>query len=96
MLTPGEVVIDKGTVRRLGLGFFHALNDLKAPQRILGFNKGGIVPGAPIPDVGQSPVAKVVNVKLTLPNGQSRTVQTVGDTDGNLLDALRIAGLSAS
>lgn len=96
MLTPGEVVVDRGTVRRLGLGFFHALNNLKAPQRILGFNKGGIVPGAPIPDVGQSPVAKVVNVKLTLPNGQSRTVQTVGDTDGNLLDALRIAGLSAS
>lgn len=96
MLTPGEVVVNRGTVKRLGLGFFHALNSLKAPQRILGFNKGGIVPGAPIPDVGQSPVAKVVNVKLTLPNGQSRTVQTVGDTDGNLLDALRIAGLSAS
>jgi len=96
MLTPGEVVVDRGTVKRLGLGFFHALNNLKAPQRILGFNQGGIVPGAPLPDVGKSGVAKVVNVKLTLPNGQSRNVQAVGDTDGNLLDALRIAGLSAT
>lgn len=97
MLTPGEVVVDRGTVRRLGLGFFHALNNLKAPQRILGFNKGGVVPGAPLPDIGSGGgVSKVVNVTLKLPNGQSRNVQTVGDTDGNLLDALRIAGLSAT
>ncbi|MDP3334972.1 MAG: hypothetical protein Q8S55_23755 [Methylococcaceae bacterium] len=71
MLTPGEVVINKGTVSKYGLGFFNALNDLKMPRKLLGFNKGGIVPGAAMPNVAPRQFAdKNVNVTLKLPNGQ--------------------------
>lgn len=96
MLTPGEVVVNKTAVQRLGLGFFNALNNLKMPGKVLGFNSGGVVPGAAMPNIGNAGAAKVVNVTLKLPNGQNKQVQTVGDTDGNLLEALRIAGLSAA
>lgn len=95
MLTPGEVVVNKSAVQRMGLGFFNALNNLKTPSKVLGFNTGGVVPGAAMPNLGQGQVGKTVNVTLKLPNGQSKTVQTVNDTDGNLLESLRLAGLSA-
>jgi tape measure domain-containing protein len=48
MLTPGEYVINRDTVSRLGVGFFEALNALKVPAkalsgRVQGFASGGFV-----------------------------------------------------
>ncbi len=48
MLTPGEWVVPRNVVQRLGVGFFSALNSLKAPMGILGqhvqrFAQGGMV-----------------------------------------------------
>ena len=48
MLTPGEYVINRDTVSRLGVGFFEALNALKMPAkalagRVQGFASGGLV-----------------------------------------------------
>ncbi len=48
MLTPGEFVVNKKTVSRLGVGFFDALNRLAVPAKALvakvqGFAKGGLV-----------------------------------------------------
>ena len=48
MLTPGEYVINRDTVSRLGVGFFEALNSLKVPAkalagRVQGFASGGLV-----------------------------------------------------
>ena len=52
MLTPGEFVINRSTVQRLGAGFFSALNSLQLPARsirekVRGFARGGFVsPGS--------------------------------------------------
>lgn len=48
MLTPGEYVINRGTVARFGAGFFDAVNTLSLPaqalvQRVQGFATGGLV-----------------------------------------------------
>jgi hypothetical protein len=48
MLTPGEYVVNKGAVARLGAGFFEAINNLSLParavaQRVQGFATGGLV-----------------------------------------------------
>ena len=48
MLTPGEYVINRGTVARFGAGFFDAINNLSLPaqaivQRVQGFATGGLV-----------------------------------------------------
>ena len=45
MLTPGEYVINRGTVARFGAGFFDAINNLSLPaqalaQRVQGFATG--------------------------------------------------------
>lgn len=48
MLTPGEYVIRRETVQRLGVGFFDAINRMKAPaqevaRRVRGYAGGGVV-----------------------------------------------------
>jgi len=48
MLTPGEYVVNRDAVSRLGVGFFEALNSLKVPAQLLagqvqGFAAGGLV-----------------------------------------------------
>ena len=52
MLTPGEYVVKRSVVARLGVGFFDALNHLTLPahqlaQRVQGFASGGLVGLAP-------------------------------------------------
>jgi hypothetical protein len=49
MLTPGEYVVNRDTVSRLGVGFFEAINRMVIPARALvgrvqGFAGGGLVP----------------------------------------------------
>jgi tape measure domain-containing protein len=48
MLTPGEYVVSRESVKRLGAGFFAAINAMKAPAKavattIQGFARGGLV-----------------------------------------------------
>jgi hypothetical protein len=48
MLTPGEYVVSREAVKRLGAGFFAAINAMKAPAKavatkIQGFARGGLV-----------------------------------------------------
>jgi hypothetical protein len=48
MLTPGEYVVSRETVKRLGVGFFSAINAMKAPARAIatkvqGYARGGLV-----------------------------------------------------
>ncbi len=52
MLTPGEYVVNRSAVARLGVGFFEAINNLSAPAQALagsalagiqGFASGGLV-----------------------------------------------------
>ena len=48
MLTPGEYVVSRESVKRLGAGFFAAINAMKAPARdiatkVQGFARGGLV-----------------------------------------------------
>ena len=48
MLTPGEYVVSREAVKRLGAGFFAAINAMKAPAReiatkVQGFARGGLV-----------------------------------------------------
>lgn len=55
MLTPGEYVVNRAAVARLGTGFFEALNNLSLPaqalaQGVQGFAAGGLVlPAAAVP-----------------------------------------------
>lgn len=49
MLTPGEYVVNRDTVSRLGVGFFEAINRMVMPAkalagRVRGFAGGGLVP----------------------------------------------------
>ncbi|CAK0764722.1 hypothetical protein CCP4SC76_4190003 [Gammaproteobacteria bacterium] len=48
MLTPGEFVINKSAVQKMGAGFFDDINNMRSPVRamaehIRGFNEGGLV-----------------------------------------------------
>lgn len=69
MLTPGEVVIRKASVRRFGLDNLLALNSGRLPSgwMIPGYASGGVVgaPGAPVPPA-RSPV---VQVTVQAPSG---------------------------
>ncbi|RRD44834.1 phage tail tape measure protein [Comamonadaceae bacterium OH3737_COT-264] len=77
MLTPGEYVVRRDAVARLGVGFFEAINSLKAPAqalasqtlaRVQGFASGGLVEPAasplPRPSVPDSTPTRTVRVEL--------------------------------
>ncbi len=105
MLTPGEYVVNRSAVARLGVGFFEAINNLSAPAQALassamagiqGFASGGLVPPAassvPRPQLpGDSAPARTVRVELTA--GGNKVNATVDARDEarllQLLDAAR-------
>ena len=74
MLTPGEYVVKRSVVARLGVGFFDALNHLTLPahqlaQRVQGFASGGLVGLAsstvPRPELdSRTSTARTVRVEL--------------------------------
>ena len=100
MLTPGEYVVKRSVVARLGVGFFDALNHLTLPahqlaQRVQGFASGGLVgltPSTlPRPELDQrtSP-ARTVRVELVA--GDRRVAASIDARDeSQLLQLLQAA-----
>ena len=104
MLTPGEYVVNRSVVARLGVGFFEAINNLSAPAQALagralagiqGFASGGLVQPAsrslPRPSLPEGTPTRTVRVELS--SGQQKVNATVDARDEarllQLLDAAR-------
>jgi hypothetical protein len=87
MLTPGEFVVNRNAVARLGAGFFEAINNLSAPAQALagralasiqGFASGGLV---------QPLGANVARPALNDANAPARTVRVELASGGSKVDA---------
>jgi len=104
MLTPGEYVVNRSAVARLGVGFFEAINNLSAPAQALagrtlagiqGFATGGLVQpvgsSLPRPSLPEGTPTRTVRVELSA--GQQKVNATVDARDEarllQLLDAAR-------
>lgn len=104
MLTPGEYVVNRSAVARLGVGFFEAINNLSAPAQALagralagiqGFATGGLVQpvgsNLPRPSLPEGTPTRTVRVELS--SGQQKVNATVDARDEarllQLLDAAR-------
>lgn len=104
MLTPGEYVVNRSVVARLGVGFFEAINNLSAPAQALagnalagiqGFASGGLVQpvgsSLPRPSLPEGTPTRTVRVELS--SGQQKVNATVDARDEarllQLLDAAR-------
>ncbi|MHA7600059.1 tape measure protein [Alicycliphilus sp. T452] len=104
MLTPGEYVVNRSAVARLGVGFFEAINNLSAPAQALagralagiqGFATGGLVQpvgsNLPRPLLPEGTPTRTVRVELS--SGQQKVNATVDARDEarllQLLDAAR-------
>ena len=104
MLTPGEYVVNRSAVARLGVGFFEAINNLSAPAQALagralagiqGFATGGLVQpvgsSLPRPSLPEGTPTRTVRVELS--SGQQKVTATVDARDEarllQLLDAAR-------
>jgi hypothetical protein len=102
MLTPGEFVVNKGAVARLGSGFFEMLNNLSLPAQALashvqGFATGGLVQSLVSPMAVPRPAfaassAPVRTVRVELAAGNRSVSATVDARDETrLLDILKQA-----
>jgi hypothetical protein len=105
MLTPGEFVVNRNAVARLGAGFFEAINSLSAPAQALagrtlasvqGFASGGLVSpiGANLPRPALNDAsAPARTVRVELAAGGNKVNATVDGRDEarllQLLDAAR-------
>ena len=105
MLTPGEYVVRRDAVARLGVGFFEAINNLSAPAQALagrtlasvqGFASGGLVQaiGANVPRPALTDTsAPMRTVRVELAAGGRQVTATVDGRDEarllQLLDAAR-------
>ena len=105
MLTPGEFVVNRSAVARLGAGFFEAINNLSAPAQALagrtlasvqGFASGGLVQaiGANVPRPALNEAsAPTRTVRVELAAGGQQVTATVDGRDEarllHLLDAAR-------
>ena len=100
MLTPGEFVVNKGAVARLGSGFFELLNNLSMPAQALashvqGFATGGLVASLASPMSVPRPAfagetAPVRTVRVELAAGNRSVSATVDARDeSRLLDILK-------
>ncbi|MFT4269183.1 MAG: tape measure protein [Xenophilus sp.] len=105
MLTPGEFVVNRNAVARLGAGFFEAINSLSAPAQALagrtlasvqGFASGGLVSpiGANLPRPALNDAsAPARTVRVELAAGGNKVDATVDGRDEarllQLLDAAR-------
>ncbi len=104
MLTPGEFVVNRSTVARLGAGFFEALNNLSAPAhalagrtmtRVQGYANGGLVrpPGSSLPrPAWPEPSTPSRTVRVELAAGGQRVNATIDAGDeARLLQMLSAA-----
>ena len=104
MLTPGEYVVRRDVVARLGVGFFEAINNLTAPAQALagrtlasvqGFASGGLVQamGASVPRptlTEASAPSRTVRVELAA-GGRQVTATVDGRDEARLLQLLDAA-----
>ena len=93
LLTPGEFVVNRATVSKFGVGFFEAINGMKAPTQALaartlrsvqGFATGGLVKptgvGLPRPSLlGEHVPTRTVRVELTA--GTHKVAATIDERD---------------
>lgn len=93
LLTPGEFVVNRATVSKFGVGFFEAINGMKAPTQALaartlrsvqGFATGGLVKptgaGLPRPSLfGEHPPTRTVRVELAA--GTHKVAATIDERD---------------
>lgn len=100
LLTPGEYVVPRTTVQRLGVGFLEALNHLALPtqvvaQRIQGFASGGWVAPptrSPIRNAAFAGASATRTVRVELAaGGQQVTAQLAAQDEGRLLELLERA-----
>jgi tape measure domain-containing protein len=93
LLTPGEFVVNRATVSKFGVGFFDAINGMKAPTQALaartlrsvqGFATGGLVKptgaGLPRPSLlGEHAPTRTVRVELAA--GTHKVAATIDERD---------------
>ena len=102
LLTPGEYVVNREAVARLGVGFFEALNHLSLParalaQRVQGFAAGGLVP--PLPSTRSLPrpvldaeAGPTRTVRVELASGERQVNATIdAREEARLLQLLEAA-----
>lgn len=65
LLTPGEFVVNRSAVQRLGLGFLNALNTLQAPP-VRGYAEGGLVSDGPTPPAAPSAASSLTPAQITI------------------------------
>lgn len=100
MLTPGEYVVNREAVARLGSGFFEAINQLAMParavaQRVQGFASGGLVqPSRTVltrPDLSADS-GPVRTVRIELAAGDRKVSASIAERDeASLLQLLQVA-----
>jgi len=104
LLTPGEYVVNRATVQRLGVGFFDAINRMAAPAKALagralagvqGFATGGFVAPAGVPMsrpvlTADTTPTRTVRVELAT-GGQSVTATLDARDESRLLNLLATA-----
>ena len=111
MLTPGEFVVNRGAVARVGSGLCESLNNLTLPaqalaQRVQGFAMGGLVSPAPsAPVIGTSiprpkletPTIPTRTVRVELASGGRQVSAQIDERDeGRLLQLLQSAQMRAA
>ena len=65
LLTPGEFVVNRSAVQRLGLGFLNALNTLQAPP-VRGYAEGGLVSEGVTPHAAPSAASSLTPAQITI------------------------------
>ena len=90
LLTPGEFVVRREVVQKLGVGLLDAINNMKLPpSAIRGYARGGLV--ASTPSAAPAPIdTRTIRLELNVA-GQAVTAYTDAANEAALLDALRRA-----
>lgn len=90
LLTPGEFVVRREAVQKIGVGMLDAINNMKLPtSAIRGYATGGVVANGPPPAPSPSDT-RTIRLELNVA-GQAVTAYTDAANEAALLDALRRA-----
>lgn len=90
LLTPGEFVVRREAVQKIGVGMLDAINNMKLPtSAIRGYATGGVVANGPSPAPSPSDT-RTIRLELNVA-GQAVTAYTDASNEAALLDALRRA-----
>lgn len=90
LLTPGEFVVRREAVQKIGVGMLDAINNMKLPpSAIRGYASGGMVASTPAAAPAPSDT-RTIRLELNVA-GQAVTAYTDASNEAALLDALRRA-----